>query len=42
MHIGATRIVVASFSDVGRDVIARRMGKVTRMDIYVHSLETPA
>lgn len=39
-HIGATRIVVASFSDVGRDIIARRMGKVSRMDIFVVSLET--
>jgi hypothetical protein len=39
-HIGATRIVVASFSDVGRDMISRRIGKVTRMDIYVVSMET--
>jgi hypothetical protein len=39
-HIGATRIVVASFSDVGRDMIGRRIGKVSRMDIFVVSLET--
>lgn len=40
VHVGASRIVVASFSDVGRDMIGRRIGKVTRMDIFVVSLET--
>jgi hypothetical protein len=39
--IGASKICVDSFSDVPRDVIGRRVGKVTRMDIFVHSMETP-
>jgi hypothetical protein len=39
-HIGASKICVDSFSDIGRDLIARRIGKVSRMDIFVVSLET--
>ena len=39
-HNGASKLCVDSFSDVPRDVIGRRVGKVTRMDIFVVSLET--
>jgi hypothetical protein len=39
-HIGASKLCVDCFSDVPRDVIGRRVGKVTRMDIFVVSLET--
>lgn len=40
VHIGASKLCVDSFSDVPRDVIGRRVGKVTRMDIFVVTLET--
>lgn len=39
-HIGASKICVDSFSDIARDMIARRIGKVSRMDVFVVSLET--